>query len=91
MLRPGGQLRFIEHVRANGAVAAGFQRALDATVWPRLFGGCHTSRDVLSTMAATGFRIERVQHLSYSAISIPFPAHPHVAGIAVRPDVGGHG
>lgn len=40
VLRPGGQLRFIEHVRANGTVAAGLQRALDATVWPRLFGGC---------------------------------------------------
>lgn len=91
VLRPGGQLRFIEHVRAETVLAAGLQRAVDATFWPRLFGGCHTSRDVLATMADTGFRLERVQHLAFSATSIPFPAHPHVAGIAVRPDEGGRG
>lgn len=85
VLRPGGQVRFIEHVRADGRVAAGLQHAVDATVWPRLFGGCHTSRDVLATMAATGFHIAHVQRLSYAATSIPFPAHPHVVGAAMRP------
>lgn len=90
VLRPGGQLRFLEHVRADTVVAAGLQRAVDATLWPRLFGGCHTSRDVLATMADTGFRLKEVQHLPFSATSIPFPAHPHVAGVAVRPDEGGH-
>lgn len=85
VLRPGGQLRFIEHVRADGAIAAGLQRALDATVWPRVFGGCHTSRDVLTTMTDVGFRLERVERLPYAATSIPFPTHRHVLGVAVRP------
>lgn len=85
VLRPGGELRFIEHVRADGLIAAGLQRALDATVWPRLFGGCHTSRDVLTTMTAVGFSLERLERLPYAATSIPFPAHRHVLGVAVRP------
>lgn len=90
VLRPGGQLRFIEHVRADGAVAAAVQRGLDTTIWPRLFGGCHTGRDVLATMTASGFRIDRVDRLGLSATSIPFPAHPHVTGIAVRLDQAEH-
>lgn len=91
VLRPGGQVRFLEHVRADTVVGAALQRAVDATLWPRLFGGCHTSRDVLTTMTATGFRIQQVRRLPYSATSIPFPSHPHVAGVAVRPNHGGHG
>lgn len=85
VLRPGGQLRFIEHIRADGPIAAGLQRALDATVWPRLFVRCHTSRDLLTTMTEVGFRLERVERLPYAATSIPFPAHHHVLGVAVRP------
>ena len=41
VLRPGGQLCFLEHVRADSAKLAQAQRALDAIVWPHLFGGCH--------------------------------------------------
>ena len=43
-LRPGGQLRYLEHVASTGARGR-WQRFLDATVWPRLFGNCHTHRD----------------------------------------------
>lgn len=84
MLRPGGQLPFIEHIRSDGLIAAGLQRALDATVWPRLFVRCHTSRDLLSTMTEVGCRLECVERLPYAATSIPFPAHHHVL-VVVRP------
>ena len=30
------------------------QRALDATLWPRLFGSCHTSRDTASAVEQAG-------------------------------------
>ena len=36
MLRPGGQLRFFEHVRADSPAMRRVQRALDATIWPLL-------------------------------------------------------
>ena len=44
LLRPGGELRYLEHVASAGARGR-FQRFVDATLWPRLFGNCHTHRD----------------------------------------------
>lgn len=85
LLRPAGQVRSIEHVRAEGALAAGIQQCLDATVWPRRFGGSHTGRDVLAAMAAAGFHLNRVVQLPHAATSTPFPARPQVTGLAVRP------
>ena len=51
VLRPGGEIRFLEHVQAHepGATRR-LQRVLDATVWPRLFGGCHTGRDTAAAI-----------------------------------------
>ncbi|MFJ3927604.1 class I SAM-dependent methyltransferase [Streptomyces sp. NPDC090022] len=57
VLRPGGELRFFEHGLAPGPGMAAVQRGLDRTVWPRLFGGCHVSRDALAAIEAAGFRI----------------------------------
>lgn len=58
VLGPGGEVRFLEHVRAH---EPGFtrrtQRVLDATVWPRLFGGCHVSRDTVAAIEAAGFTV----------------------------------
>src|SRR4051812_48644536 len=45
VIRPGGELRFYEHVVAERPVPARLQRFADATFWPRVGGGCHMSRD----------------------------------------------
>ena len=39
VLRPGGQLRFYEHVRSRDTVFARYQKATDL-IWPQLMGGC---------------------------------------------------
>lgn len=39
VLRPGGELRFYEHVISNRPAMARIQRALDATIYPPLAGG----------------------------------------------------
>ncbi|MFG2983910.1 class I SAM-dependent methyltransferase [Streptomyces sp. NPDC048258] len=57
VLRPDAELRFFEHGLAPGPGMAAVQRALDRTVWPFLFGGCHTARDPLAAVEAAGFRI----------------------------------
>jgi ubiquinone/menaquinone biosynthesis C-methylase UbiE len=85
VLRPGGQLRFFEHVRADSAVAYRVQRLLDATIWPVLGGGCHASRDTVARIERAGFVTEGVARLGYADTRIPFPAAPQILGTATRP------
>lgn len=83
VLRPGGQLRFYEHVVARRERGAAVQRWLDASgVWPRLGAGCHVSRDTLAAIEASGFALG--EHRRFMSGFGPF-ALPHVAGIATRP------
>lgn len=83
-LRPGGELRYYEHVATDGWLG-GVQRAVDATFWPRAFGGCHTHRDTVGAIAAAGF--ERVAHRDVRMAPrwAPVPIAPIALGIARRP------
>jgi len=58
VLRPGGELRFYEHVIAHGRLGARLQRFADATVWPAMAGGCHMSRDTQAALDRGGFSVE---------------------------------
>ncbi|URN18183.1 MULTISPECIES: class I SAM-dependent methyltransferase [Streptomyces] len=88
VLRPGGELRFLEHGLAPGRVAAAVQRGVDATVWPRLFGGCHTARDPLAGIGAAGFEVVTYRRLRIPERGVPLPASPIVLGVARRPPSG---
>ncbi|MEW2395524.1 class I SAM-dependent methyltransferase [Streptomyces sp. NPDC046862] len=57
VLRPGGELRFFEHGQGGGRGMRVAQRVLDRTVWPLLFGGCHTARDPLGAVRSAGFEV----------------------------------
>ncbi|MEU9100526.1 class I SAM-dependent methyltransferase [Streptomyces sp. NPDC048361] len=85
VLRPGGELRFFEHGRAQGGVLATVQRGLDRTVWPMLFGGCHTARDPLGAIEAAGFEMVGHRRLRVPERGIPAPSSPCVLGVARRP------
>jgi ubiquinone/menaquinone biosynthesis C-methylase UbiE len=61
VLRPGGEIRVLEHVVAENPVARGIQKAADVTFWPRLLGGCHPNRDTRAALAAAGFDISDVK------------------------------
>jgi ubiquinone/menaquinone biosynthesis C-methylase UbiE len=84
VLRPGGELRFYEHVIARNARLRGLQRLLDATFWPRLFGGCHTTRDTESTLAACGFAVEERERFSFRPTLLATPVAPRILGRARR-------
>ncbi|MFC7546745.1 methyltransferase domain-containing protein [Plantactinospora sp. GCM10030261] len=86
VLRPGGQLRFLEHVRAErpGGLRR-TQRALDATIWPLLCGGCHTGRDTVGAIEAAGFLVVALDRYRFPETRIPVPAAPHALGTAVKP------
>lgn len=83
VMRPGGQLRFLEHVRADTPGLRRLQRLLDATIWPALMGGCHPHRDTTAAIAAAGFRIDRLDRFM-SPPTRMFPTSPHVIGTASR-------
>ncbi len=58
VLRPDGQLRMLEHVRAQGKLAAHWQDILQP-LWTWVTGGCHLNRDTERSVEASAFRIER--------------------------------
>lgn len=51
VLRPGGELRVLEHVRARGAV--GYLHDALAPVWFHVAGGCHLNRRTADTLLRT--------------------------------------
>ncbi|MBI4010919.1 MAG: class I SAM-dependent methyltransferase [Candidatus Rokubacteria bacterium] len=57
VLRPGGTLRALEHVRSLAPWKARLQDAVQP-FWTRLTGGCHPNRDTERTVEEAGFRIE---------------------------------
>jgi SAM-dependent methyltransferase len=90
VLRPGGELRFLEHVHAEtGALRAVQSFADRSTLWPRVAGGCHAARDTLSAIEAAGFTVQHVRRFDFSP-GPPLPAVPHVLGRAT-PGVRGSG
>lgn len=84
VLRPGGELRFFEHVRGATPGLARVQRVLDATIWPLTAGGCHTSRDTAAAIVDAGFTIEAIDRLRFPDGPVPTPTSPHVLGTARR-------
>lgn len=84
VIRPGGELRFFEHVRADTVGFARFQRVVDV-VWPRLGGGCHTSRDTLAAIEAAGFEVEKARRFTFRPSLVVAPTAPHIIGVARRP------
>lgn len=83
-LRPGGQLRFLEHVRAGTPALRGVQRLLDATIWPALAGGCHTGRDTAAAIEQAGFAIDQLDPFRFPDTRLTMPATPHMRGTATR-------
>lgn len=84
LLRPGGQLRYLEHVAGVGA-RAGLQRAADATVWPRLLGNCHTHRHTEDTIVGAGFGITGARREWTFPAWVPLPVAEFAIGVARRP------
>jgi ubiquinone/menaquinone biosynthesis C-methylase UbiE len=84
VLRPGGELRFYEHIRSDRTAVALSQRAVDAIIWPRAFGGCHTARDTPAAIAAAGFHVEDQRSMWVNPVPIAFPVATHAIGRARR-------
>jgi SAM-dependent methyltransferase len=60
VLKPGGQLLFLEHVRSLEPGLAKWQDRLEGP-WRFLADGCHCNRDAVSTISAAGFDLGDVE------------------------------
>jgi ubiquinone/menaquinone biosynthesis C-methylase UbiE len=78
VLRPGGELRFYEHVISHRPAKAAFQRVFTATVWKRIAAGCHMDRDTGAAIEAAGFVVESSERVPYQGLA-------HLLGIARAP------
>jgi ubiquinone/menaquinone biosynthesis C-methylase UbiE len=78
VLRPGGELLFIEHVRAGDPATA---RRQDRVNWlNRLVAGCDCNRPTLETLGSAGFTVTEVEHTELP--KAPKFIRPAIAGRA---------
>jgi ubiquinone/menaquinone biosynthesis C-methylase UbiE len=74
VLRPGGALRMLEHVRARGPFAARMQD-LTQPAWTWFTGGCHPNRDTEAAVAAAGFVLDTASYRAQGDMR-RFESHP---------------
>jgi ubiquinone/menaquinone biosynthesis C-methylase UbiE len=60
VLKPGGRLLFLEHVRSEDEAIARWQDRLERP-WGFLADGCHPNRDTLATLEHSPLAVESVQ------------------------------
>ncbi len=61
VLKPGGKLLFIEHVRSGDPKLARWQDRLERP-WRFLADGCHCNRDTLAIIGASSLELGEVEH-----------------------------
>jgi ubiquinone/menaquinone biosynthesis C-methylase UbiE len=82
VLKPGGTLRFVEHVRSDNPKSARWQDRLDRP-WGVIAGGCHPNRDTLAALRQTdGLEVGDVRNEEFP--KGPPPVRPVVVGAATR-------
>jgi len=75
VVRPGGEVRFYEHVRSAHHVVAVAEDLL-APLWARFAGGCHPNRDAVGALTAAGFDLSVVRRFGFSPQrGVPPTAH----------------
>lgn len=79
VLRPGGRLVFIEHVRSTSERLARWQDRL-AEPWRRFGRGCRCNRSTAELIAASGFVLDEARPATWRAM--PPIVRPLVAGSA---------
>jgi SAM-dependent methyltransferase len=60
LLRPGGQLLFVEHGRSPDSNVRAWQDRIDP-VWTRIAGGCHLNRKMDELVSGAGFLIDDIR------------------------------
>ncbi|MEZ5074969.1 MAG: class I SAM-dependent methyltransferase [Solirubrobacterales bacterium] len=82
VLKPGGRLLYLEHVRSSDAGVARWQDRLERP-WRFIGHGCHCNRDTIAAIGASPLEVERVEHGRLP--KAPAIVRPLVAGSARKP------
>lgn len=83
VLKPGGQLLFVEHGRAPDPGVQAWQDRL-TPMWKRVAGGCHLNRKMDALIEAGGFRFTRVERQYVEGLRL-FSYHYRGAAVPARP------
>ena len=81
VLRPGGQLLFVDHVRADSAAWARWQERARAA-WSAFACGCQLTRDTLATLEASPLEVVDVKRGRLRTVPL---VHSIIWGRAIRP------
>jgi ubiquinone/menaquinone biosynthesis C-methylase UbiE len=81
VLKPGGRLVVLEHVRGDGAMAWWQDRV--TPLWRVMFGGCHPNRDIAAAITHAGFRLAEAE--PFRPMPAWIPASPMLEAVAIRP------
>jgi ubiquinone/menaquinone biosynthesis C-methylase UbiE len=81
VLRPGGQLLFLEHVRSDDARVARLQDRMNGV--NRIVARCECNRPTLDSIRAAGFEVAQVEHTMLEKVP-PF-VRPLIVGTATAP------
>jgi ubiquinone/menaquinone biosynthesis C-methylase UbiE len=81
VLRPGGRLVFLEHVRSEDERIARSQERMNGL--NRFLVGCECTRPTLDSIRAAGFDVRRVDHVALP--KAPRFVRPSIAGVAAAP------
>ncbi|HEX3041453.1 MAG TPA: class I SAM-dependent methyltransferase [Solirubrobacterales bacterium] len=81
VLKPGGQMLFLEHVRSNHPDLAKWQDRLEKP-WRFMGDGCHCNRDTEAALKAAGFELRDVEHPELP--KAPPIVRPMVKGVGTR-------
>jgi 2-polyprenyl-3-methyl-5-hydroxy-6-metoxy-1,4-benzoquinol methylase len=83
LLRPGGELRYLEHIASTGARAR-LQKFADATFWPRMLGNCHTHRHTEQSIVGAGFAVSGARREWTMPAWVPLPVAEFAIGRATK-------
>lgn len=86
VIRPGGELRYYEHVRAETPRLARVQATADRIGLPKLLGNEHFARRTEQAIRVAGFEVERERRFRFQPSPLDFISASHVLGVARRPE-----